>query len=70
MRLFSRSVEGISSMDKLDDAGHVSYLSDGKSHVNPRRSTAFYAYLERLRRLLDKIESPEIAPDPTGGGPG
>ena len=56
MRLFSRSVEGISSMDKLDDAGLVSYLDDGKSHVNPRRSTAFYAYLRRLYELLAQTE--------------
>ena len=57
MRLFSRSIEGISSMDKLDDAGLVSYLDDGNIHVNPRRSTAFYAYLRRLYHLLAKTES-------------
>lgn len=56
MRLFSRSVEGISSMDKLDDAGLVSYLDDGNIHVNPRRSTAFYAYLRKLFDLLVKAE--------------
>ena len=57
MRLFARSVEGISSMDKLDDAGLVSYLDDGHIHVNPRRSTAFYAYLKKLYELLVKTES-------------
>ena len=52
MRLFARSVEGISSMDKLDDAGLVSYLDDGNIHVNPRRSTGFYAYLRTLYQLV------------------
>ena len=57
MRLFARSVEGISSMDKLYDAGLVSYLDDGNIHVNPRRSTAFYAYLKKLYQLLLKPRS-------------
>ena len=52
IRGFVRSLEGISSMDKLDDAGLVSYLDDGNIHVNPRRSTAFYAYLRKLYHLL------------------
>ena len=52
IRGFVRNVEGISSMDKLDDAGLVSYLDDGNIHVNPRRSTAFYAYLRKLYHLL------------------
>ena len=64
MRLFARSLEGISSMDKLDDAGLVSYLDDGKIHVNPRRSTAFYAYLRKLYQLLLKTERVATAPSP------
>ena len=63
MRLFTRGVEGISSIDKLDDAGLVSYLEDGNIHVNPRRSTAFYAYLRRLYQLLTNDEIPESMPD-------
>ena len=63
MRLFARSVEGISSMDKLDDAGLVSYLDDGNIHVNPRRSTAFYAYLRKLYQLLVKTESLANTPE-------
>ena len=54
MRLFARGVEGMSSLDKLDDAGLVSYLDDGNIHVNPRRSTAFYAYLRKQYELLLK----------------
>ena len=57
MRVFARSLEGISSMDKLDDAGLVSYLDDGNIHVNPRRSTAFYAYLKKLYQLLVETQS-------------
>ena len=59
MRLFARGVEGISSIDKLDDAGLVSYLDDGNIHVNPRRSTAFYAYLRNLYQLLARVQALE-----------
>ena len=52
IRVFSRSVEGVSAIDKLDDAGLISYLDDGNVHVNPRRSTAFYHYLRNLYLLL------------------
>ena len=52
MRIFSRGVEGVSAIDKLDDAGLTSYLEDGNVHVNPRRSTAFYHYLRNLYILL------------------
>ena len=62
MRLFTRSLEGISSMDKLDDAGLVSYLDDGNIHVNPRRSTAFYAYLKHIYQLLAKGENLQAQP--------
>ncbi len=57
MRVFTRSIEGISSMDKLDDAGLVSYLDDGQIHVNPRRSSAFYAYLKKLYQLLARADT-------------
>jgi len=57
MRVFARSLEGISSMDKLDDAGLVSYLDDGNIHLNPRRSTGFYAYLKKLYQLLVETRS-------------
>ena len=64
MRLFARSLEGISSMDKLDDAGLVSYMDDGNIHVNPRRSTAFYAYLRNLYQLLAKTKILQAPPRP------
>ncbi len=49
-------------MDKLDDAGLVSYMDDGNIHVNPRRSTAFYAYLRKLYQLLAKTKNLQTAP--------
>ncbi len=62
VRVFSRSVEGVSAIDKLDDAGLISYLEDGNVHVNPRRSTAFYHYLRNLYFLLARgTGSPETA---------
>ena len=63
IRLFARSVEGISAMDKLDDAGLVSYLDDGNIHVNLRRSTAFYAYLKSLYQVLAKGKGFVSIPD-------
>ena len=65
MRVFARSLEGISSIDKLDDAGLVSYMDDGNIHVNPRRSTAFYAYLRKLYQLLAKSKNIKIPPKPS-----
>ena len=50
-----RTIEGISAIDKLDDAGLVSYIEEGNIHVNPRRSTAFYQYLKALHQLLAKV---------------
>lgn len=46
-----RTIEGLASIDKLDDAGLVSYLDDGNIHVNPRRCVAFYQYLKALYEL-------------------
>ena len=59
IRSFARSVEGLSAVDMLDDAGLVSYLEDGGIHVNPRRSTAFYHYLKNLYHLLVAVEPSE-----------
>ena len=64
IRVFARSVEGISPLDKLDDAGLVSYMEDGNIHVNPRRSTAFYAYLKKLHQMLVNIEGLVNQPRP------
>ena len=52
IRIFSRSVEGVSAIDKLDDAGLTSCQEDGNVHINPRRTTAFYHYLRSLYFLL------------------
>lgn len=49
-----RTIEGISAIDKLDDAGLVSYLDDGNIHVNPKRSTAFYRYLKNIYQLIEQ----------------
>lgn len=49
-------------MDKLDGAGLVSYMDDGNIHVNPRRSTAFYAYLRKLYQLLAQAKNLQFSP--------
>ena len=51
-RFLPRTIEGISATDKLDSAGLVSYMEDGNIHINPRRSTAFYSYLQGLYSIL------------------
>ncbi len=48
-----RTIEGLAAIDKLDDAGLISYLEDGNIHVNPRRCVAFYQYLKRLHGLIE-----------------
>lgn len=48
-----RTIEGLAAIDKLDDAGLVSYLEDGNIHVNPRRCVAFYQYLKGLYKLIE-----------------
>lgn len=43
-----RTIEGLAAIDKLDDAGLITYHEDGSVRVNPRRASAFYHYLRRL----------------------
>ena len=47
-----RSIEGISAVDKLNEAGLVSYEDDGFIYVRPRRARAFYQYLRSLIEIL------------------
>ncbi len=47
-----RSIEGISAVDKLNEAGLVSYEDDGFIHVRPRTARAFYQYLRPLLEIL------------------
>ncbi|MDP3244169.1 MAG: hypothetical protein Q8M83_00740 [bacterium] len=48
-----RTIEGLAAIDKIDDAGLVSYLDDGRIHLNPRRCVAFYQYLKGLYELIE-----------------
>ncbi len=53
MSLFlPRSIEGISAVDKLNEAGLVAYEDDGFIYVSPRRARAFYQYLRSLLEIL------------------
>ena len=47
-----RSIEGISAVDKLNEAGLVSYEDNGFIYVRPRRARAFYQYLRSLFQIL------------------
>lgn len=44
----SRTMAGVSSIEKLDATGLVSYREDGNACMNLREATAFYHYLTRL----------------------
>lgn len=66
IRGFARSIEGVSSMDKLDEVGIVSYMDDGNIHVNARRSTAFYAYLRKLYQILVRSDCLDRPPGSSG----
>ncbi len=47
-----RSIEGISAIDKLNEAGLVVYEDDGFIYVRPRRARGFYQYLRSLLEIL------------------
>ena len=48
-----RSIEGISAIDKLNEAGIVVYEDDGYIYVHPIRARGFYQYLRSLLELLN-----------------
>ncbi len=53
MSLFlPRSIEGISAVDKLNEAGLAAYENNGFIYVRPKRSRAFYQYLRSLLSIL------------------
>ncbi len=47
-----RSIEGISAIDKLNEAGLVVYEDDGFIYMRPKRARGFYQYLRSLLELL------------------
>lgn len=47
-----RSIEGISAVDKLNEAGLVVYEDNGFIYMDPRRARAFYQYLRSLLEIL------------------
>lgn len=53
MSLFlPRSIEGISAVDKLNEAGLAAYENNGFIYVRPKRARAFYQYLRSLLGIL------------------
>ncbi len=47
-----RSIEGISAIDKLNEAGLVAYEDDGFIYMRPKRARGFYQYLGSLLEIL------------------
>ena len=47
-----RTVEGLSAIDKLDEAGLLVYQDDNHVHMHPLKARSFYQYIQRLHRLL------------------
>ena len=48
-----RSIEGISAIDKLNEARIVVYEDDGYIYVHPIRARGFYQYLRSLLEILN-----------------
>ncbi len=47
-----RSIEGISAIDKLNEAGLVVYEDDGFIYMHAKRARGFYQYLRSLLEML------------------
>jgi len=47
-----RSIEGIAVIDKLSDAGILTYKGNGHVHLMPKKARAFYKYLQSLYKIL------------------
>ena len=46
-----RVIEGISSIDKLNEAGLLSYQDDNYIYMHPTKARGFYQYLQELHRI-------------------
>jgi len=49
-----RTIEGVAAIDKLDDAGILTYEDDGYVHFHPIKARSFYHYLKNLYEILSK----------------
>ena len=47
-----RTIEGISAIDKLNEAGLLVYEDDNQIHMQPLRARSFYQYLHELYRIV------------------
>ena len=47
-----RSIEGVSAIDKLNDAGLLVYGVDNHFHMPPTRARSFYQYLQDLHGII------------------
>ncbi len=47
-----RTIEGISAIDKLNEAGLLVYQDDNQIHMQPLRARSFYQYLHELYRIV------------------
>ena len=53
MSLFlPRVIEAISAIDKLSEAGLLTYRDDGYIYLHPGKASAFYRYLRDLYRIV------------------
>lgn len=49
-----RTVEGAAAIEKLDDAGILSYKENGHFHMNLLKARSFFQYLSKLREIEEK----------------
>ena len=52
-----RTIEGISAVDKLNEADLLVYKDDNQVHMQPLKARSFYQYLRHLYRITSSNES-------------
>ena len=55
-----RTIDGISAIDKLNEAGLLVYQDDGRTHMHPSKARSFYQYLQEIYAIVVHDRAPSI----------
>ena len=55
-----RTIDGISAIDKLNEAGLLVYRDDGQTHMHPLKARSFYQYLREIYAIVEYDRKPSI----------
>ena len=64
-----RTIEGISAIDKLNEADILVYQDDNQVHMQPLKARGFYQYLQGLRGIIAPDNGAPENGDKLRGGP-